>query len=219
MFHFIIDQRGFNRLVRRLGAVGEATPKLIEHAIEQATRIAEADLKRNGMTGIKGNNSFFGVTGAGAPTIGVRSGATRRSVTARTFKVNNVYIGVVGSPAKYLKIIEEGGTIVGSPMLRIPLAAAQTGAGVDRNMGRSVRGVSGFFVWPSRKQREGTLGRIKGTYLAKSAGGRLELWYLLKASVTIKPHRVFEAAAKRANREIHTRFGNLLADVKVRLSA
>lgn len=199
-----ITERGGRDLERRLNKRAETLAVEYGRRIERATLETERNLQAVGMTGRSTRHPWWGKVGPDPSThqIAVRTGNTRASVTSRTYRIGNTFVGVVGSPMAHLKLLEEGGEIHGSPMLRIPLAPAQTPAGVDRNLGRSVRGLD-FFVWPSRRQRRGRLAG-RQPHLARVEGGRLRLYYLLKKSVRIRARHVFRATADRMRKRVQS---------------
>jgi hypothetical protein len=92
---------------------------------------------------------------------------------------------------------ETGGTIVPkvAKMLRIPLRAAQTAAGVDRYAGRRLRTAPGFFIYRSGD------GRLS---LLRRTGTKVEAWYSLVFSATIRAHPWF-------GRAVDTAYGGLPA--------
>lgn len=90
---------------------------------------------------------------------------------------------------------EVGGTIVPrvAKMLRIPLRAAQTAAGVDRYAGIRLRSVPGFFIYRSG---DGRLSLLRRTDRGKSS--KVEAWYRLAFSATIRAHPWFGTAVDKA---------------------
>lgn len=146
------------------------------------------------MSGEKVSDSFFGVRSPAGPVLAARTGHTRRALSpGRVWRVGNESFGAVGHPSAYVAALETGERIrpTASTFLRIPLAAALTGAGQDRNVGRSVRGVEGFFIYPTRKQRAAGKARTTNLFIARNVNGRLVLWYLLKTEVKLPEKRIF----------------------------
>jgi len=147
-----------------------------------------------GMSGKKVSDSFFGFRSPPGHTLAARTGQTRAALSpGRVWRLGNESFGAVGHPGAHVKALEEGATVrpTSSQYLRIPLAAALTGGGQDRNVGRSVRGVPGFFLYPTKRQRESGKARTRNLFIAKSVNGRLVLWYLLKTEVKMPEKRLF----------------------------
>lgn len=189
-----ISQIGLPKAVSNLSAASRRVRQETRHAVERSTRYVERDVKQNSLTGAKGSHPLFGVTGAAGDALGARSGFTRRSVTARVFDTGPTVTGVVGTPAKHVRIQEEGGTIAGRQYLRIPTVNAQTGAGVDRYLGMSIRDIAGAFLFRSKA---GNL------WAATRSGGALTLLYLLKRSVTLRPRHMFARSLERSRPSIN----------------
>lgn len=176
----------------------------VRRGMERIVRLVERDVKQKGLTGRKVRHHFWGVMGAEGNALGARSGRTRQSVTARVIDAGPAIIGVVGTPAKHAKIHEHGGTIYGSPYLRIPTAAAQTGAGVDRYIGQSARALPGGFIFRSKA---GNL------WIATREGAQLVLQYLLKRSVTLRARKVFATSLERMRPAIGAEVRNAVARI------
>jgi hypothetical protein len=174
--------------------------------MQRATAIMETDLKTVALDGVKGRHPFFGVTsGPTLGALGVRSGHLRRSVVSDVIHKASyppVLIGVTGTPSKIAAIHEEGAHIQGRPLLAIPLAAAQTMAGVMR---QSPRSYANAFVFKSKK---GNL------FLAINRGGQLVPLFILKQTVHLRARHVFKRSLKRCKRAIEALF-----DVDVALKA
>lgn len=183
-----IAQSGARQAVRNLNAAALRVRRETHDAVERSTRIVERDVKDKGLTGVKGRHPLFGVTGASGDTLGTRSGFTRRSVTARVLDTGRTVTGVVGTPLKQMRMHEQGGTITGSQFLRIPTVNAQTGAGVDRYAGQSIRQIAGAFLFRSRA---GNL------WAAVRQGGQLVLLYLLKRTIRLRARHIFQRSLER----------------------
>jgi len=141
------------------------------------------------LTAPENRDAFWGRVGAKGNGLSVRSGKTRASLTAgtRIYQSGTTLIGVVGSAEKHLRLHEDGGTISGTSnkgYLRIPTAAAQTGAGVDRYAGRSIKDIPGAFLFKSKR------GNLWAA-IRKGKRGVLTLLYLLKKTAHLKPRRIF----------------------------
>ena len=199
---------GHEAIVARLKAAERQTVVQITRAMERSVRLVERELKENQLGGKKGSSDFWGVTGAEGNALGSRSGAARRSITARVIQGGGVVIGIVGGWARYLRIQERGGTIAGSPMLRIPTRLAQTGAGVDKNLGRSVRGLPGLFIFKSQ---------AGNAWIATRSAGQLQLLYLLKPSVTLRARRMFATTLSRSRQAVRAEFARARSDVQAQL--
>lgn len=185
---------GADRVADKLHRISRLSRARVERGVERSVRLLERHLKSEALTGSKGSHPLMGRTGAAPPRLGVRSGHTRRSVTGRTFRIGQTVVGVVGSPERHLVAHERGMRITGKRgLLRIPTRFAQTGAGVDRNLGRR-------------------LGRTPGTAIFKSRAGNLFIWdttgrspkplYLLKPAVTLRRRGTWAWSARQVLPEI-----------------
>jgi hypothetical protein len=137
---------------------------------------------------------FWGKTGA-LSGLSRRSGGTvgRLSPGGVVTHLGDTAFAAVGSPDKYVKELEEGGTSSSGGYFRIPTAAAQTGAGVDRLLGRSFRDLPGGFLLRSKD------GKLWG---ATRAGERLTFLYLFVKSITHSAHHVFGLTQARTQPEV-----------------
>jgi len=188
---------------RKLSSLSGLTGQLAP-TMRAATIMLERDIKLKGLTGKKGWDPFFGVTGASGDALGSRSGDTRRSVTSEVVVAPSRLVGVVGSPSKSLRFHEHGGSIKGNPWLAIPLAAVQTKAGVARATPR---------MFPMAFWFTSKAGRL---FLAmRGRGGELIPLFLMKHKVRIRARHVFEAALKRTKSKIDKLFDDA---VKLRVS-
>lgn len=178
---------GADRTVANLARIERGLPSAIERGVARASIETHARLKA-AMSGVGTSDAFLGKRGATPPRLGVRTGLTRARLTpgGRVFRRGRDVFSAVGSPDGYVAFHETGGTIQGAPYLRIPLAAAQTAGGQDRNLGRSVRGLPGLFVVRSRA---GNL------FIAErgSARGDLRMLYLLVRGVRLPARGTFAA--------------------------
>jgi hypothetical protein len=178
--------RGAERVMGRLAQAA----KDMHAETDRSMRLAVLAVRRRltlELTGAEVRDGFWGRKGAPGDKLSARSGRTRASLTpgTRIYRVGNLVTGVVGSGQKHLRLHEDGGTISGtSPKgyLRIPTAAAQTGAGVDRYAGRSIKSISGAFLLRSKA---GNL------WAAIKRGKSLVLLYLLKKQARMRPRRIF----------------------------
>lgn len=182
-----------------------------------------------------GNDSFWGKTGSRGNGLAVRSGHTRAGITpgGTVIRLGDNVVAAVGSGSEALKRHEKGGTFRGtspSGYSRIPTRAAQTGAGVDRNAGQSIKAIAGAFLFRSSK---GLLWAAVRTYQAasktirgkgqskafmaaqnerigKSVGG-LMLLYLLVKHYTLKPRHIFQRTRDKASPQVTALVGNAVS--------
>lgn len=182
--------RGLEPAQRGISRAAAALPSAMASGVAIAAAAVERDLKQKALTGGQRRDPFLGTMGSDPASgqLGVRTGAARRSIVSRVFQSGRDVIATIGSPLNYLRVQEEGGSIQGSPYLRIPLAAAQTAAGQDRLVGASARQLPGGFIFRSKS------GEL---FIATSDRGRLELHYLLKRSVRLRGRHAFRESAKR----------------------
>lgn len=183
--------KGTEKVAARLAQLAEDGRRESEVAMRKATLVVQRALALE-MTAPEARDSFWGKVGAKGLGLSVRSGKTRASLTpgTRVFRTGTLLTGVVGSSEKHLRLHEDGGIISGtSPKgyLRIPTAAAQTSAGVDRYAGRSIRDIPGAFLM---KAKSGNL------WAALRRGKEVVLLYLLKKQVRMKPRRIFARTAQ-----------------------
>jgi hypothetical protein len=196
---------GVGAVVTRLNRGAAAVRPTTAVAMERLVRTIERDVKRHSLTGKKGRHPLFGVTGAKGDALGVRSGNTRSSVTARVFDTAGTLLGVVGSALTHVRAHELGVTISGR-WLRIPTRHAQTGAGVDRYAGMSARQIPDTVLLRGKKG---------GLWIMLRQGKKLTPLYLLVRSVTLRPRRMFAAALDRNRRAIRDAFARATARVAI----
>lgn len=214
-----VSVKGLDKFAAKLATEAARNRAHIRLATERSVRIVERDLKKRAMTGQRRSDPFWGPSGppASSNQVAVRSGHTRRSVTGRVYALRDTVIGVVGTALKHVAMLEEGGVVRGSPMLRIPTGAAKTGAGVDREAGRSVKG-KGYFIWPNRAQRSGKLSRVKNVWLAKVVGGIMRLFYLLKPQVRHRARWLFRTSLRRTWTQVQAQFKGHAASMSARIN-
>ena len=206
-----VASRGVRETEARLTGFHRAIPTIQERAVARASVMVRGELVKQ-MSGHGGNDPFFGRRGASVPLLGVRTGATRARISpgGRVFRRGSDVFSAVGSPDRHVRFHEDGGTIVGNQYLRIPLRAAQTGSGQDRNVGRSVRGLPGTFIVKTMG------GRL---FIAQTKGGirsrRVEFLYLLVRSVTLPARRMFATVTERMRQPINALMGSAVT-VEVR---
>lgn len=205
-----ITLRGVKEAERRYAQAVKETGTAIERAVSRSSLLLSRETRLQ-LSGRGSSDSFLGKRGAPAPLLGVRSGATRVRITpgGRVYRSGNTYFSAIGSADRYMKMHEEGGTITGNKFLRIPLAAAQTPAGVDREAGHSLRSVPGIFFIRSKG---GNLFAVRKA----SRRSRMEFLYLLKPSVTIPARRPFATVRDRVAPQVSALTGGEVAVVMQR---
>lgn len=161
---------------------------------------------------------FWGTMGTGSPFgLGVRSGKTAQRIvgTGQVYEVNGELRTFIGSPDRHMRQLEDGGTVTGTPWLKIPTAAAQKPAGDPRYAANEK--VEGSFIWPTSKMVnfKGEYGRPKNLWIVRRKGDRLEKLYMLKRSVTHKAHRAFATLRDMMNGPTE-RAGNTIAAAVVK---
>lgn len=145
------------------------------------------------------SDPFWGKVGAKGDGLSVRSGSTRARISpgGTVIRRGNTVMAAVGSPDEHMQRHESGGTFGGSSprgFHRIPTAAAQTAAGVDRYKGQSIRDIAGAFLV---KTLGGKL------WAAVTNGSRsLTLLYLLVRSITLKPRRIFARTREKVRPQV-----------------
>jgi hypothetical protein len=191
----------------KLEKVQAAIPASVVREMALAVKVVEADLRSRSFSARQRRNSFLGALGANPPGVAVRSGHTRRSLNSEVVIKSEAPLhitGVVGSALKHVRMLEFGGVIKGRPFLSIPLAASQTPTGQDRYAGRKIPGA---FIWPSKKQKRGSLKRIKNLYVVRpGTGGGLEFMRILLRSVRIRPHMMFASSTARVRSKVERMF-------------
>lgn len=169
-------------------------PRAVEHDIRSAMdrgifagwKLVRRSLLEKMTQRGEGRDPFFGRKTTVAGLL-VRTGLTRSRLTPafRPVRIAGTTSAAVGSPDAHVADLEAGGPkSAGSGYFRIPLARAQTPAGVDRMAGRSIRGVPGFFL---RRSKAGHLLGMRAT----PGGRRAFPWYLFVKSIVLRPRRMF----------------------------
>jgi hypothetical protein len=183
-------ERTIANLARAAREAGEAGRDSVRDASFVMRRKIIERLSKAGST-----DAFWGKRSPAGAYLGGRSGKTRQRISPAgiVFKHGNSYQAAVGSPDVHMAFHEGGGTITGHPYLRIPTAAAQTPAGVDRNLGRSLRDVPGVFLITSRA------GKL---WAATRQGRTLQLLYLLVRAVTQRPRNLMGTVAREMDPEL-----------------
>jgi len=196
-----VSVRGIETTQRNLARAGQELRGAQERGVSKASKLVSIELKQE-LTSPAASSPFWGRIGSTGSGLSVRSGLTRASITGggRIFRSNDIVTSAVGSAQKHLKDHEDGGVFPGrSPkgFARVPTAAAQTAAGVDRYAGQSIRDIPGSFLLRSKT------GRL---WAARNAGGRnsarVELLYLLVKSVRLKPKHIFGRVADRSRPKV-----------------
>ena len=198
-----VSVNGADKVAARMARTAREMPTALEKAVARASVMVHGELKQQ-MSGTGSTDPFLGRKGASPPQLGVRTGGTRARLSpgGKVFRLGNQITSAVGSPDRHVKAHEDGATIMGSPYLRIPLAAAQTASGQDRNVGRSVRGLPDLFVMKSKR---GNL------FLARGAGRALELLYLLVRSVHLPARHMFKTVTERTRPRVEATLGGQVA--------
>jgi hypothetical protein len=129
------------------------------------------------------SDPFWGRTSPGEGMLGQRTGGTTNRLQGGTVMgAGNALWMAVGSPDKYVKNAELGGTYTTSGFFRIPTAAAQTASGADRLMGQSIKGRAGYALIRSKA------GKLWGVFMQAR---KWTLMYLFVKKITLKGHHVF----------------------------
>lgn len=202
--------KGSGKVARRLARVPPALKERAHRTMEVAVRLTEGDLKAHALTGKKGQDAFWGVTGATGDALGVRTGHTRRSIATAVFGAFPAgVVGTVGSALRQMKLHEEGGTITGKPWLRIPTRVMQRpGSGTDALAGKSARSLPNTFILKSKSGNlwiaEGGTPRAK---LAQELNGVPLLLYMLVHSITLRARRPFAGTLARVRGRVGKLFG------------
>lgn len=208
-----ISIRSTRNAIKRLKSLPPILRAAQVSTMQRAVRIVESDLKRNSFTGVKSNDPFWGVRGASGNALGVRSGHTRNSISGTVLVgMGGTHVqGIVGSPLKHVRLHEEGGTINGSPYLRIPTRVMQTPAGVDRLIGVSARSLPNTAVIRSKRNLWIVETGTPRSKLASQVNGFPLMLYLLKRSITLRPRRMFRQSLARVKNEVAGMFTGRVA--------
>lgn len=187
-----IAASGAEKTHRNLAGAARALPSEQAKAVLRASRIVEIELKKE-MTAARQMDPFWGVKGGAGDGLAVRSGLTRASVQGggRIYRSGDTVSAAVGSAQKHLKDHEDGATLSGKSPAgyhRIPTREAQTGAGVDRYAGRSIRDIAGAFLIRTKA------GKL---WAALARAGRVSLLYLLVKIIRLRPRRIFHRVNER----------------------
>ena len=214
---------GAERVAANLKGASAGAPGAQERGVRRGVSLIERALKRE-MSKAGEMDAFWGKQGAAGNGLAARTGRTLASITGSVFKVAERVVGAVGSKAPHLKLHEDGATVQGtSPggYHRIATAAAKTGAGVDRNTGRSIRDIPGSFLFRSAKGSLWAAVRTFGSGAKQISGkvrraaffgaqaalvgatkGGLVLLYLLVKSVTLRPRSIFARVRREQERPV-----------------
>ena len=187
---------GLRETQNRLALAQREMPAMMEQMTRTVSLLTHQALTLM-MSVPTGVHPFWGRTSPPGDVLGVRSGMTRRRLSPGGIvtKRGNQWTSFVGSPDEHVAFLEEGGTRIDtSPggFLRIPTAAAQTAAGVDRFAGMSARNIPGSFILKSKAGNLWIALRAKGK-------GKPELLYLLKHSVHQRGRHIFKNVADKIN--------------------
>jgi hypothetical protein len=188
-----------------------------ERGLNAAAARVLAALKHR-MSDAGGHNPFFGRTGGRGDTLAARSGGSRaRLVLTRAHQAGGVMTAGAGSPDKHVRFLENGGTITGGKLLRIPLAAAQTPQGVDRWAGQSARSIPGAFLIRSHGGRLFIV-REQGGKAGGGGRSRMEFLYQLVKQVRVRGRHVFAGAEHDADAEVRALAGQQVVTQIVRVA-
>lgn len=200
----VITTRGADKLAVRLTEMAVGVTTMLRQSVERSAALVHRDLKL-AMSAPERRDAFWGRVGAYniGGMVGARTGDMRRRLTTQTFAQGHTVVAAIGTSAPQAEILEHGGTIHGSPMLRIPTALEQKPSGEDKHHGARMRSVPGYFIWPNKRQRAGGKMKAKRLWLAKMEGGRLTLRYLLVPSVRIPARHVFGRSMERMAPAVH----------------
>lgn len=201
-FSLFATIRGAREGAARMSRAATNARRVMERQMGAATKLVEKDVKTGGMTGRARYSAFWGKMGAdpSAGALAVRTGHTRASVTSQTFSTGNTVVGTVGTPQRHMRILEEGGVVSGSPMLRIPTAQMKTGAGVDRLVGKKATLLQNTWIGKSRR---GNL-----FIFTRGRNGQVVALYMLKRTVKIKERAVFKKSLQRTRPAIVSTVGD-----------
>jgi hypothetical protein len=197
-----LNDNGTLARLRRVSA--DVEKDVLGRAMERAGRATLNVLKEHFRGAPESIDPFWGVRGGAGSTLGKRSGLTiQRLAVGEVIRSGGDARVSVGSPDPYVKKLDEGGELTTGRFFRIPTAAAQTARGVDRNLGRSVRGQANLFVLKTKRALwivENTARGIGARYGAGAGRtqGRLTFLYLLTRSIHFRPRGMFEAARAEA---------------------
>lgn len=187
-----VSVKGTGNVVRSLTSAASTLNTEAERAMRTMSFMLSARL-HDRFNGPKGASGFWGPTSPSGAFLGARSGQTRARLSPGGIVLRDGLrlTSAVGSPDPYVKLHEEGGTVTGNQFLRIPTANALTAGGVDKNAGRSVRGLPGYRVIRT------SAGRL---WIVRDAGGeksgRIEFMYLLVRSITLRARHIFAETAR-----------------------
>lgn len=187
-----VTVKGAQAVAAKLKAAETELRAAQDRGVALASAQVERALKTE-LTGAERRDVFWGRLGAAGNQLGVRSGHTRQSITGggKVYRVGHLVTAAVGSAEKHLKLHEDGGTVKGtSPkgFARIPTAAAQTGAGVDRWLGTSIRNIPGAFLVRTMA------GRLWAAM--RNGKGPVVLLYLLVRQTLHRPRKIFARTAE-----------------------
>jgi hypothetical protein len=191
--------RGLSECERNLKAASAQANVASQRSVAAAGMLVLRGLKDR-MSGSPGRSSFWGRTGGQGDTLGARTGGTRNRLQGgRVMGAGGSYWTSVGSPDQYVKHAEEGGELSTSGFFRIPTAAAQTGAGVDRLAGQSIKGQPGFRLI---RTKAGKLWGVKENYTGRGFFKSMTLMYLFVKNITIRGRHVFARTRTAADPQV-----------------
>jgi len=202
-----LEVKGLSQAQARLAAGVREMPGLGERVVRSLSILMRRKLVER-MSAPLHTSPFWGRTSPpGLAYLGVRSGQSRDRISPGgiIFRRGKEITSSVGSPDRHVAFLEKGGTIFGHQFLRIPTAAAQTPAGVDRNAGVSIRSLKDVFLMRSRTgplwavrqvgKRNRGAPHARGAREGPRGGSKLEFLYLLKRSVKQRGRFIFKLTA------------------------
>lgn len=183
---------GADAVARRLREAESNLGRATERFVRSASLLARRKLVER-MSWPGSRHPFWGKVASPLPYLTARSGQTRARLSpgGLLFRSGDRVSSAVGSPDPHVALAERGGTIQGKRYLRIPTAAMQTAAGVDRLSGTSARTLASAFIFRSKA---GNL-----WIAARDRAKRLSLLYLLVESVRIRRRPIFALVTDEVN--------------------
>ena len=174
--------RGLSECERNLRNASTAAKTASQRSVAAGGMLVLRALKQR-MSGPPRMDPFWGRTGAAGDFLGTRTGGTRNRLQGgQVMGSGDSYWTAVGSPDKYVKNAEEGASLSTGGFFRIPTAAAQTGSGVDRLSGQSIKGRAGYALVRSKA------GKLWGIL---NEARKTSFMYLFVKRIMIKGHHVF----------------------------
>lgn len=200
-----VQVNGDKEIARKLAVLQHELPAANERSVAAGGFIVLRELQQR-LSGQPRGDAFWGRGGAVGDFLTTRSGKTRQRLVGgqvMTAPDGSAFTSV-GSPDRYMLAHETGGRFSTSGFFRIPTAAAQTASGVDRFMGRSIRG-SGMKLIRTRT------GKLWAVLESGVRAARVTFMYLFVKSIKLPARHPFEGARKDAEPKVFRVFGNNIA--------